>query len=159
MKLLELVSIIIFLSIATESLVEIFKGLMPWLYLKKSNFKKEGKRIALIRILAVFSGILTAFLSKDIFPEFISSLSFLVIGLTVSSFSSLWHGVLAYSRESTNLKKIESTLVESANLLDFSQAEEFIKNIGDNRLKAMDKLESFNNNIKTEIKELQKNLK
>lgn len=157
MDFVESVGFIICLSIATESLVEIIKGILPWLNSERQALKEEGRRISLIRILAVFSGVFTAFLSSDVSPLFIQSLSYVVIGLIVSSCSSLWHRILSYAQESTKLKKTESTLAKSS-MFDFSQAEEIIKSFEYNRLKSMRKLEHFNENIQTDIKELQKNL-
>lgn len=106
-RILEVVGFIFALSIATERLVEIIKGILPWLNEEKDNLKEEGIRRSLLQILAVFSGVITAFLSKDALPLDISSLSFIVLGLLASGGSGFWNAILTYLLEVKNLKKAE----------------------------------------------------
>lgn len=53
-RIVEVIGFILALSIASERLVEIIKGILPWLNEEKSTPKKEGIRRSLLQILAVF---------------------------------------------------------------------------------------------------------
>ncbi|KAI9134863.1 hypothetical protein [Acaryochloris sp. CCMEE 5410] len=107
-RIVEVIGFILALSIASERLVEIIKGILPWLNEEKSTPKKEGIRRSLLQILAVFSGVLTAFLSKDTLPVDIDNLSFVVLGLLASGGSGFWNAILTYLLEVKNLKKAEA---------------------------------------------------
>lgn len=99
-NLAEIISLILALSIASERLVEIIKGLIPWLSSPKEDPHKEGRRKAALQVLAVLSAIATAFLAKDYIPvelgKSVSGGSILGLGLLASGGSGLWNSVLTY---------------------------------------------------------------
>jgi len=104
------VSLLVILSVASERLVEIVKGLIPFLNLENENDKKEGWRKAILQALAVCSGIITAFLArpalKDILPETWTSLpSIFALGFLASGGSGLWNAILTYLKNVKDLKK------------------------------------------------------
>ena len=108
----ELVGFIISLSIASERLVEIIKGFIPALNQTDPNPKREGIRRSLIQMLAVGSGILTAFMAKDYLPSEISKLSsnwnILGLGLLASGGSGFWNSILTYVTKVKDIKTIEA---------------------------------------------------
>ena len=107
-----LISIIISLSIASERLVEIIKGFIPSLDRKADTDKNEGIRRSLIQILAVCSGILTAFMAKDFLPlEIASSASnwnIIGLGLLTSGGSGFWNSILTYVTKVKDIKSAEA---------------------------------------------------
>jgi hypothetical protein len=112
-KLMPIVGIILALSIASERLVEIIKGVIPWLNKKKldeenNETKTEGMRCACLQTLAVLSGVLTAFLARDYIPKEIAEptkgLAIIGLGLLASGGSGFWNSMLTYF---TNLKDIK----------------------------------------------------
>ena len=63
-KLTTVISLLIALSIASERLVDIIKGLVPWLNQQRRKPAQEGWRKAALQVLAVIAGITTAWLSS-----------------------------------------------------------------------------------------------
>ncbi|MDR1969297.1 MAG: hypothetical protein LBQ32_11505 [Burkholderiaceae bacterium] len=110
-QLTSLVSLILALSIASERLVEIIKGLIPFLSKKKSNPIFEGIRCSLLQTLAVASGVGTAYLARDYFPAGIANptekWSILGLGLLASGGSGLWNSILSYTNKIKDIEKIE----------------------------------------------------
>lgn len=98
-NLAEIISLILALSIASERLVEIIKGLIPWLSATKEG-PWEGVRKAALQVLAVVSAIITAFLAKDYIPvelgKSVSGGAIIGLGLLASGGSGLWNSVLTY---------------------------------------------------------------
>lgn len=125
--LIGLVSILITLSIASERLVEIIKGFIPYLNIEQTDPKAEARRKALIHILSVTSGVITAFLAKPILAGIINELFkssppnldnfplILALGLLASGGSGLWNSVLEYLLKIKNLKevKVERAKIEA----------------------------------------------
>jgi len=69
-KLTAIITLILALSVASERLVEIIKGFIPVLdKTNTSDEKAEARRRSYLQILAVLSGILTAFLAQDYIPK------------------------------------------------------------------------------------------
>lgn len=114
------VGFIIVLSIASERLVEIIKSFVPVLNKeidvstdngKKREGKREGKRRSLIQILAVLSGIVTAFLAQDYLPQGITkptnNFSIFGLGLLASGGSGFWNSILTYLLQVKNIQKAE----------------------------------------------------
>ena len=104
------VSLLVALSVASERLVEIIKGIIPFLNLENKDDKKEGWRKAILQALAVCSGIVTAFLAMpalaDILPkEWINLPSIFALGFLASGGSGLWNGILTYIKNVKDLKK------------------------------------------------------
>jgi hypothetical protein len=110
-KLTAIVGFIVVLSIASERLVEIVKGFIPQLDRQKDNPIGEGIRRSLIQILAVISGIVTAFLAKDYLPPEIAqpsnNFSIFGLGLLASGGSGFWNSILSYLGQVNDIKKIE----------------------------------------------------
>ena len=108
------VQLLVALSIASERLVEIIKGFVPYLNDTKPDAKEEGKRKAILQLLAIVSGIVTAFLAQsaigDSFPAALSGpIGVFAIGLLVSGGSGFWNAILSYLLQVKNLKKLEVT--------------------------------------------------
>ena len=58
------VGVLVTLSVAAERLVEIVKGIIPFLNLQNKDKKKEGWRKAILQTMAVGSGIIAALLAR-----------------------------------------------------------------------------------------------
>ena len=116
-NLLSIVTLLIALSVASERLVEILKGLFPWLNEQKESAKEEGKRKAALQALAVAAGILTAFLALPAILNVVPGpwqsggmqpfFTILALGLLTSGGSGLWNAVLAYLLRVKDIKKLE----------------------------------------------------
>jgi hypothetical protein len=111
-KLTAIVGLLLALSIASERLVEIIKGLIPFLSTTQHEKNAESRRCSVLQILAVLSGVLTAFLAKDYIPIEIAnaagSWSLLGLGLLASGGSGFWNSVLTYMAEVKNLKSAQA---------------------------------------------------
>lgn len=106
------VTLILALSVASERLVEIVKGVVPWL--DKEWDEYESFRRALLQVLAVVAGVLTASLSAPYLPATLSDpstggISLVGLGLLASGGSGFWNSVLTYMSSLKNLKKAEAT--------------------------------------------------
>jgi undecaprenyl pyrophosphate phosphatase UppP len=104
------IQILIALSVASERLVEIIKGFWPFLSKTNANVTREGWRRAILHVLGVISGIVTALLAQqwvgDTFPEgWNTPFALIVIGLLVSGGSGFWNAILSYLLQVKNLKK------------------------------------------------------
>lgn len=110
-KLSTIVALILALSVASERLVEIIKGFVKNLDKENPDPEKEARRRSYLQILAVCSGILTAFLAQGAIPENIykpsGHLSILALGLLASGGSGLWNSVLTYLGKVKDIKKLE----------------------------------------------------
>lgn len=109
-KLSTIIALIVALSVASERLVEIIKGLVPFLNEKNTEPKKEGWRKAALQALAVISGVITAFLARPAIPKDIynpSDWAILAFGLLASGGSGFWNSVLIYITSIKDLKKLE----------------------------------------------------
>jgi hypothetical protein len=105
------VTLILALSVASERLVEIVKGAVPWL--DKEWEKHESFRRVLLHVLAVIAGVVTAALSAPYLPQTLTGpasggVSLLGLGLLASGGSGFWNSVLAYMSSLKNLKKAEA---------------------------------------------------
>ncbi len=109
-SLVNFIQILIALSVASERLVEIIKGLWPFLSKTNANATREGWRRAILHVLAAVSGIITALLAQqwvgDAFPDgWNTPVALLAIGLLVSGGSGFWNVILSYLLQVKNLKK------------------------------------------------------
>jgi len=95
-----LISLILALSVASERLVEIIKGLVPFLDKKDSRPAAERRRHSYVQFLAVLSGIFTAWLARDYIPEEIAEptreWSIIGLGLLASGGSGFWNSILTF---------------------------------------------------------------
>ena len=108
------VSLLAALSVATERLVEIVKGGVPWLNLQRSPPKQEGWRQVCLHVLAVFAGIITAYLAnaalQGIIPGAWSNVGGIcVIGLLVSGGSGFWNSILSYLKATKDIKESQAS--------------------------------------------------
>lgn len=118
-----IVGLLLAVSIASERLVEIVKGVVPWLNEAKDDPILEGRRKSALQILAVTAGVLTAFLASPILAKSLSGIpdhgfAVLLIGLLASGGSAFWNAILSYLLQVKNLKKQEV----KASQLDVKQA-------------------------------------
>ena len=108
--LTEFVAVLAALSMASERLVEILKGLVPSLNLENPDPRKEGMRKAAIQFLAVAAGIATAALAypavADVFKE-PSAGTIFALGLLASGGSGFWNGILTYLKNLKDIRKAE----------------------------------------------------
>lgn len=107
-----IISLLVPLSLASERLVEIVKGIFPWLGLQKDEPILEGRRNAALHVLAVAAGITTALLAGDaigpMLPANWNSIpGLLALGLLASGGSGLWNSVLTYVLKLKDIKKLE----------------------------------------------------
>jgi hypothetical protein len=111
-KLIVIVTLILSLSIASERLVEIIKGFVPGLGKASADPAAEGRRCSYLQILAVLSGILTAYLARDFVPDEISKpaggFAIIGLGLLASGGSGLWNSVLTYLIQVKEIKKADA---------------------------------------------------
>lgn len=111
------IGFILALSIASERLVDIIKGFSPWL--QEENPKiKEYQRRSLLQILAIFSGVLSAYLAQDAIPPEMANLHFAVLGLLASGGSGFWHAILNYV---TGIKNISTGKAKALELENAAQ--------------------------------------
>ena len=106
-----LVALLVSLSVASERLVEIIKGLFPSLNQENSDPKKEGWRRAGLQALAVLAGIITALLARPAIQgmEKWETLSgTLAIGFLASGGSGFWNAILMYVKNVKDIKKHEA---------------------------------------------------
>jgi hypothetical protein len=118
-QLTTLVSLILALSIASERLVEIVKGLVPWLNTEKPDPNDEGRRGAALQFLAILAGIATAFLARGAIPvgilpaEATGPLPILALGLLASGGSGFWNSILGYVGKVKDVKTIDAQIKQA----------------------------------------------
>jgi len=105
-----IVGLLLAVSIASERLVEIIKGYVPWLNEAHENPVTEGRRRAALQIIAVIAGIITAYLASPILAESLTAikdhnLAIISVGLLASGGSAFWNAVLSYLLQVKELKK------------------------------------------------------
>jgi hypothetical protein len=107
-----LAGIVLAVSIASERLVEIIKGFVPWLNEQRPMPYEEGKRKAVLQLLAVLAGIGTAYAGGDYigqgFGEANRYWAIPLVGLLASGGSGLWNSILSYFVQAKDLKKAEA---------------------------------------------------
>ena len=125
-KLYALASLILALSVASERLVEIVKGLQPWLNRAKDNEREEGRRRAALQALAMLAGVITALLAWPVIPDGIlpkgalaeGTLTVIGLGLLASGGSGFWNAILSYLG---NVKDVKALKVSNLRKLAKSQ--------------------------------------
>ena len=114
-----MVSVLVALSIASERLVEILKGLSDFLNKENPIPKKERLRRVALQTLAVLAGILTTLLAypaiKDVMPKLSSDWTGIIaLGLLASGGSGFWNSILGYLLSVKDIKKVEATRQKKA---------------------------------------------
>jgi undecaprenyl pyrophosphate phosphatase UppP len=113
------VSILAALSVATERLVEIIKGSIPWLNTQAKDPNQEGWRQASLHVLAAFAGIVTAWLANSVISGTIPAQwttpgGIIVIGLLASGGSGFWNSILSYVKATKDLQEAQATAAQPA---------------------------------------------
>ena len=108
-KLTTVISLLVALSIASERLVDIVKGLVPWLNQQRRKPAEEGWRKAALQVMAVVAGMTTAWLASPVVPDFIPHdfTGKLALGLLASGGSGFWNSILTYVTKAKDLKAAE----------------------------------------------------
>lgn len=106
-----IVTFILALSIASERLVEIIKGWIPFLNTQSADPITENRRRSILQALAVASGIITALLAREYIPKEIvqpkSVWAVIGLGLLASGGSGFWNSILSYILKLKDLTKAE----------------------------------------------------
>ncbi|MBV6504993.1 MAG: hypothetical protein ILNGONEN_00549 [Syntrophorhabdaceae bacterium] len=107
-----IVALLVTLSVASERLVEIIKGLLPFLSTETSDATKERVRHLMLQVLAIVAGIATALLARpvlqDVVPDGWNTIpGILALGLLASGGSGFWNSVLEYILKLKDIKKLE----------------------------------------------------
>jgi hypothetical protein len=109
------ITVIIALAVATERLVEIIKGMVPWLDQEKLEARIEARRRAALQLLAAAGGILVTLLAWPVVRSLVPSTNqystIVALGLLASGGSGFWNAILSYV---WNLKTLKSAEVERA---------------------------------------------
>lgn len=113
-NLTALVALIAALSVASERLVEILKGVIPWLNGKHADPVREKIRVVLVHVLTVAVAMLTAALTLPAIRAVITTQSpdvllVMAFGMLASGGSSFWNSILGWTLE---LKKIRQSQAE-----------------------------------------------
>jgi hypothetical protein len=104
--------LVLAVSIASERLVEVFKGQVTWLNEPRPTPKSEGRRKSTLQLLAVVAGIGTALLAEPVIAPSLpdgwdKAWALPLIGLLASGGSGLWNSILSYFVQIKDLKKAE----------------------------------------------------
>jgi hypothetical protein len=113
-----IVGLLISISIASERLVEITKGMIPWLATKSEDPDSERLRNMALQILAILAGIATAMMALPILRDHMpvdlkEPVVVLGVGILASGGSGFWNAVLTYVLK---VKDIKSSLAAQAAL-------------------------------------------
>jgi undecaprenyl pyrophosphate phosphatase UppP len=105
-----IVSLLAALSVATERLVEIIKGAIPWLNNQNKNSTIESWRQVALHVLAAVSGFVSAWMAgstvSGVIPASWNHLGgYIVIGLLVSGGSGFWNSILSYAKASKDIQE------------------------------------------------------
>jgi hypothetical protein len=117
-----IVTLLAALSVASERLVEIVKGLFSFLSAENPDATRERWRKTTLQILALVAGLLTAWLTKDtsavkaLIPD--TTLAWIPLGLLASGGSGFWNSIQTYLAKAKELKKaeVENKKVQTASL-------------------------------------------
>jgi hypothetical protein len=107
-----IVALLIALSVASERLVAIVKGVIPFLNQENSNPTLEGWRTSALQVLAVAAGIVTALLARPLIPSIVPGWdnipALLALGLLASGGSGFWNSIQGYVNQVKDIKKLEA---------------------------------------------------
>lgn len=110
-KLSAFVALMIGLSVATERLVEIIKGMFEMLNCERETAVAEGRRKSALQILAVLAGIATAWAASPYIPVELArpteSWHIIGLGLLASGGSGFWNSIATYVLKLKDLKEVE----------------------------------------------------
>lgn len=107
-QLSTIVGLLAALSVASERLIEIVKGFIPWLDKQNPDPSTETRRRAALHALAAVAGVLTAIVAGQAFPDTLhvppGLLGKVVLGLLASGGSGFWNSILDYVNNAKDLK-------------------------------------------------------
>lgn len=119
--LMMVVSILIVLSVSAERLVEIVKGLIPFLSKENEDANKERWRKLVLQVLAIAAGILTAILAEPLLPADIKQKinlddisGVVALGFLSSGGSGFWNGILGYVKGIKDIKQVQAAETRAA---------------------------------------------
>ena len=106
------VSLLAALSISTERLVEIIKGLVPWLNNQNKDATIEGWRQATLHILAALCGMATTWMAGSVIEGVVPANwshwgGYALIGLLASGGSGFWNSILSYAKATKDIKEAQ----------------------------------------------------
>lgn len=110
-RLISLLSIVVTLSIVTERIVEIIKGIIPSLSVLKEDPRQEARRRLTLQLMAVVSGVISTYLAREM--QLIDSavldtwLGIICFGLLASGGSGFWNSISSYVMQAKDLKKTQ----------------------------------------------------
>ena len=114
------------LSIASERLVEVIKGFIPSLDRPAETPVREGKRKAILQLLAAGAGMATVYMASDLVPAEVYDvnrpLEFVTLGLLASGGSGLWNSVLTYASKAKDVKRAAAEQVRTPVVLGGAHA-------------------------------------
>jgi len=117
-KLAAFVSLMIALSVATERLVEIVKGLFKSLNCEHPDPRREGWRKSALQLLAVAAGIFTAWSASAYIPVEIAkpteSWHIIGLGLLASGGSGFWNSIATYVLKLKDLKDVQAKVAKDS---------------------------------------------
>lgn len=113
----EIITMIIALSVASERLVEIVKGVWPWLDQQRPNRTSEARRKAAVQLLAVVAGIVVTALTWNLVGAVIAPgkapfWSVVAVGLLASGGSGFWHTILGLVTSTRDLRRANVREIE-----------------------------------------------
>lgn len=122
--IVDIVALLAALSVAAERLVEIIKGMIPWLQKPKLDSDQnptteEGWRRVALHLLAFVAGTLTAYLTDAVTEDFVLDqlekltgsqqlnpwTIYLMLGLLSSAGSGFWNSIVSYLNLLKNIRK------------------------------------------------------
>lgn len=114
-ELSDLIAYVVALSIAAERMVEIIKGVVPFLQKKAETEELENWRRVALHLLAVGAGMLTAHIAMPAVSELVPAqwqgfTGIVALGLLASGGSSLWNSVLDYASAVKSITKLNAEL-------------------------------------------------
>jgi hypothetical protein len=112
-----IVAMLVAVSLASERLVEIVKGLVPWLSVQHSDAAIERRRHVCVQLLAMLAGACTAMLALPVLRPSMAGLPdpIIVIGVGVlaSGGSGLWNTFLTYFLKLKDIKSAEVRMLNA----------------------------------------------
>ncbi|MDD5393797.1 MAG: hypothetical protein PHE17_12330 [Thiothrix sp.] len=116
----EIIGLMVALSVAAERLVEITKGVVPFLAIAREEPRQEKLRKSALQVLALASGIVVTFLAEPMLATTLpatwhSTTGLVVIGLMASGGSGFWNVILSYLLQVKDIKRQTLQQLQMAN--------------------------------------------